>query len=151
MSRSSIWPIDRTLSSATTPGQSRPRGNCHKKLLHILHSSNTGGLPSDCLVSYLRYLYPSAEIQMVYSQTLANWPVGCEIPGSLVTIWILLTGFISMILIHGFRPTWPYPIADVLATREKFLEPSGYCTVMNFAFTAQQMFLIISALLWPNL
>ena len=50
---SSIWPIDRTVSAATTPGQSGPRNDGSEGVLHILQSfSITGASPSDCLVSY---------------------------------------------------------------------------------------------------
>ena len=49
---SSIWPIDRTLSSATTPGQSGPGNDGNEGLLHIPQSSSiTGTSLSDCLVS----------------------------------------------------------------------------------------------------
>ena len=48
---SSIWPIDRTLSGATTPGQSGPGSDGNKGVLHIPQSSSiTGTSPSDCLV-----------------------------------------------------------------------------------------------------
>ena len=36
--------------------------------------------------------------------------------------------------IHGFRPKWPYLIVKVLATLAKFLELSGYSTVIDSAF-----------------
>ena len=50
---SSIWSIDRTLSGATTPGQSEPRSDSYEGVLHIPQSSSiTGASPSDCLVSY---------------------------------------------------------------------------------------------------
>ena len=50
---SSISPIDRTLSDATTPGQSGPGSDGNEKVLHIPQSSSiTGSSPSDCLVSY---------------------------------------------------------------------------------------------------
>ena len=50
---SSIWPIDRTLSSATTPDQSKPGSDGNKKVLCIPQSSSISGTsPSDCLVSY---------------------------------------------------------------------------------------------------
>ena len=49
----SIWPIDRTLSGATTPGQSRPGSDGNEGVLHIPESSSiTGTSASDCLVSY---------------------------------------------------------------------------------------------------
>ena len=72
MSNSSIWPIDRTLSGATTPTQSEPVNDSNKGVLHIPQSSSiTGASPSDCLVSYpelsLVGSYPSVEVQLVYS------------------------------------------------------------------------------------
>ena len=49
----SIWPIDRTLSGATTPGQSGPGSDGNEGVLSIPQSSSiTEALPSDCLVSY---------------------------------------------------------------------------------------------------
>ena len=54
---SSIRPIDKTLSGATTPGQSEPGSNSNKGVLRIPQSSNiTGASPSDCLVSDLGHL-----------------------------------------------------------------------------------------------
>ena len=46
----SIWSINRTLSDATTPGQSGPGSNGYEGVLHILEISNL--LPSDVLMSY---------------------------------------------------------------------------------------------------
>ena len=34
-----------------------------------------------------------------------------------------------------YKPAWPCLIIKVLATQTKFLEPSGYCTVINYDFT----------------
>ena len=75
---SSIWPIDRTLSGASTPGQSGPGSDSYKGVLHISQSSSiTEASSSDCLVSYLgnslRESYSSAEKQSVYSAAPANW------------------------------------------------------------------------------
>ena len=54
---SSIWFIDRTLSGATTLGQSGPGSNGNEGVLRISQSSSiTGTSPSDCLVSYTRHL-----------------------------------------------------------------------------------------------
>ena len=54
---SSIWPIDRTLSGAITPGQSGPGSNGTEGVLCISQSSSiTGTLPSDFLVSYSGHL-----------------------------------------------------------------------------------------------
>ena len=50
---SAIWPIDMTLSGATTPGQSGPRSDGNEEVLRISQSSSiTGNSPSDCFVSY---------------------------------------------------------------------------------------------------
>ena len=75
---SSIWPIDRTLSGATTLGQSEPGRNGNDGVLRIPQSpSITGASSSDCLVSYpghsLVGSYLSAEKQSVYSTAPANW------------------------------------------------------------------------------
>ena len=75
---SSILPIDRTLSGATTPSQSRPVSDVNKGVLHIPQSSSiTGASPSDCLVSYLGHSlgksYSSAEKQLVHSMAPAEW------------------------------------------------------------------------------
>ena len=48
-----IWLVDRTLSGATTPGQSRPGSNGNEGVLCIPQSSSiTGTSPSDCVVPY---------------------------------------------------------------------------------------------------
>ena len=78
MSNSSIWPIDMTLSIATTPRQSGPGSTSNKVVHRIPQSSNiTVVSPSDCLVSKsghsLGKFYPSAEMQSVYSSAQANW------------------------------------------------------------------------------
>ena len=72
MQFNSIWPIDRTLSHATTPSRSKSGSDGNKELLHIPQSSSiTGVSPSDCLVLYLGHLLrrscPSTELQSVYS------------------------------------------------------------------------------------
>ena len=53
MSNCSIWPIDRTQSGATTPGQSGPGSDGNEEVLHVpQRSSITGTSSSDCLMSY---------------------------------------------------------------------------------------------------
>ena len=48
MSNSSIWPIDRSLSGATTPGQSGAGSDGNEGVLHIPQSSSiTGAASSD--------------------------------------------------------------------------------------------------------
>ena len=68
-----------TLSGATTPGQSRPGSNGNEDIVHISQSSSiTVALLSDSLIlfaghSLVRWSYPSAEMQTVYSTVQANW------------------------------------------------------------------------------
>ena len=78
MQFSSIWPIDGTLSGATTPGQSGAGSDGTEEVLCISQSSCiTGASPSDCLVSNPGYSlgvsYPSAEMQSIYSTAPADW------------------------------------------------------------------------------
>ena len=74
---SSIWPIDRTLSGATTPGQSEPGSDGNERITQSF--SITLALPSDSSVSYLGHslaqgwFYPSAEKQSVYSIAPTDW------------------------------------------------------------------------------
>ena len=72
MSNTSIQPIDKTLSGATTPDQGGPGIDVNEGVLHISQSSS-----SDCLVSYLGHSlgesYQSAEMLSVYSAAPANW------------------------------------------------------------------------------
>ena len=83
MQFSSIWPIDKTLSGATTQAHSGPWSNGNEGVHRIPQSSSiTEASPSDCLVSYpghsLGESYPSAEIQSVYSTGPANWACGVK-------------------------------------------------------------------------
>ena len=73
----SIWPIDRTLSDASTPGLSGSLSYGNKRVFCIPQSSSiTKALPSDCLVSYQDtrggILAPAAEKQSLYSTALVT-------------------------------------------------------------------------------
>ena len=71
MLNSSIWPIDSTLSGATTPGQRRRGSDSNEGVLYIRPSTSiTGATPSDCLVPYHD---TCAEMQSVYSTAPADW------------------------------------------------------------------------------
>ena len=77
---SSICPIDRNLSGATTPGQSGPGSDGNEGVLHILQSSSIiEASPSDCLVSYPGHSFggssPSAKFQLLYSLASCNWAI----------------------------------------------------------------------------
>ena len=82
MQFSSIWPINRTLSGTNTPGQSRPRSDGYER--GTLHSPKAPALLKPhqqivlCHIPDTRVcgeggLTPSAEVQSVYSTTLADW------------------------------------------------------------------------------
>ena len=78
MANSSIWPIDQTLSGATTSGQSGPGSDSNEGVFRIPQSSNiTGASPSNCLTSYPGHLfgefYLPAEVQSVYFTATADW------------------------------------------------------------------------------
>ena len=76
----SIWPIDKTLSGATTSGQSRLGSNGNEGVLYIPQSSSiTGTSLSNCLVSYLGHSlgesYSSVEKQLMYSTAPVDWEI----------------------------------------------------------------------------
>ena len=56
MSNSSIWPMNRLLSGATTPGQNGPRSDIDEVLFCIPQSLKiTGASPWNCLMSYTEH------------------------------------------------------------------------------------------------
>ena len=75
MWNSSIWPIDRTLSGATTLNQSGPGSDGNKRVIPQC-SSIPGASPSDSLMLYTGHSggesYSSAEMQFVYSTAPAD-------------------------------------------------------------------------------
>ena len=78
------------------------------------------------------------QLQMLL-QKLWSWltELDCELLSSPDALWLLLVKFASSLehgpWIHDFRPTWSCLIIEVLATWEKFLEPSGYCFMITCA------------------
>ena len=83
-SKQFYWPIDRTLSGTTTPGQRRSGSNSNEGVYRIPQSfSITGTSPSDCLVPYLGHslegTYSSGEMQSAYSITPVDWFIRREI------------------------------------------------------------------------
>ena len=77
MWNSSIWPTDRTLSGASTPGQSEPGCNGNKGVLHIPQSSRTVASSSDCLVSYTGYSLGDSYLTVYFTAPPpANWAKG---------------------------------------------------------------------------
>ena len=76
MQFSSIWPTDRTLSGVITSGQSEPGSDCNERVLFIPQS--TLRLFSVIYRTLIkgRVVYPSAEVQSMYSSVPANWTIG---------------------------------------------------------------------------
>ena len=77
---SSICPIDKTLSSATSPDQSELGSDGNEGVLCISQSSSiTGTSKSNCLESHpvhsLGKSYPSTEKHSVYSTAPADWAI----------------------------------------------------------------------------
>ena len=66
-----------------------------------------------------------------------TWQLDAELVlnSSIATRLICLYGLLLGLGVHCFRPTWPFLIVEVLATRTKFLERSSYCIVINYAIT----------------
>ena len=64
---SSIWPMGKTLSGATTPGLSGPGSNGNERVLHIPQSSRTGASPSDAGHSLGVESYLSDTVGVFYS------------------------------------------------------------------------------------
>ena len=84
---SSIWPIDRTLSGATTLGQSGTGSDGNEGALLIpQRSSITEATPSECLVSYPAHIYEVTQKVLL-------------VPSNLVPLvnfkWICLQQFIN--------------------------------------------------------
>ena len=70
MSNSSIRPIDRTLSGATTLGQSGPGSDANEEVLCIPQSSSiTGASPTDGLMSYSEH----SLVRESYPQQKSSW------------------------------------------------------------------------------
>ena len=75
---------------------------------------------------------------MLLLKTWRWWiPLECEMSSLSDTLQVITCfyGLEHSPRIHGFRLTWPWLIVKVLVTQAKFLEPSGYNTVINCAFT----------------
>ena len=93
MSNSSVWPIDRTLSDATTQGQSEPGSDDNEGALRIPQSSSiTGTSPSNCLVLYpehslgsftslerwsrgIQQTRPSKDLSVLQIKTNSQWDI----------------------------------------------------------------------------
>ena len=67
MSNRSIWPLDKTLSSAITPVQNGPGRDGNEGTFHIPKISKTGALPLDGLMSYSWWVLPLCRDAVLYS------------------------------------------------------------------------------------
>ena len=70
----SIWPIDRTLSGATTLDQSGPGSHGNERVFHIPQISKIGASPSDSLISYPGYSLRSLTPLQRWSQCILKSP-----------------------------------------------------------------------------
>ena len=94
MSNSSIWPTDRTLSGATTPGQSGAENNDIKR--DTLYSTINDW---QLVVVVSGEVLPSPEIQSVYSTAWAYWAVfDQEISNGIHNIGSLKCGVVTEII-----------------------------------------------------
>ena len=105
---SSIWPIDRTLSAATSPGQSGPGNDDNNGVLRIPQSSSiTRTSPLFRVISRTLFVgeVVSAEVQSVYfiafkefftsvSRWFSPWSLSdSKSPGFLSVLWLILIIF----------------------------------------------------------
>ena len=117
MSNSSVWPIDRTLSGATTLGQSGPGSNDNAGVLCIPQSSSiTRASPSDCWMSYPRHL-PSIEMKLVYSTTPADGALRLSLSNFQTYI------FINTILKEEKKTKW---WSETNRNNKKFADPESW-------------------------
>ena len=77
---SSIWPIDRTLSDATTPDQIESGRNRNEGVHHIPQSSRSWVSPSDTAYCHIqgsrgRRSYPTVKMQSAYYTAPTDWAV----------------------------------------------------------------------------
>ena len=94
MSNSSIWPMDRTLSSSMTPGLNGPGSDGNEGILRIPQSfSITEVSPSDCLVYSLGESYLSVEMQSAHSKAPADWA-----SFSPVSLYLFVYNYLSVYL-----------------------------------------------------
>ena len=132
---SSIWPIDRTLSGATTLSQSWTGIYCIKGLLRILQNSCiTETTLSECLVLYLGHSlgwgsYSSAEWQSEYSTAPADWAI-------LSIRYVLLRS----IRTDNFRPIciWRLQVVFILEIQTS---PSSHNFSLNIRLIQSSLFI----------
>ena len=134
MPNSSIWSIDRTLSVATSMGQSGPGSDGNKGVLHISQSSSiTGASLSDCLVSYPRH---SMGAEVVPSPQRCSWCI--------LQSWVMFFKFFfTLFKIVGF-----YLLLSMIYFLRQF-----YCILIQAIWSDDfyNWFLWVQADLWIGL
>ena len=102
MLNSSIWLIDRTLSGATTPGQSGPGSNTNEVVLHTPQNSLTVASPSYCQMSSSGHSlvgggrsYSSEEMQSVYFAATDDWTTSRSV-GQLIVEFYGMSTFVGL-------------------------------------------------------
>ena len=135
MSGSSIWPIDRTLSDATTPGH----GN--EGILCIAKSSRNRTLPSDCLVSgYWVLPFCRGTVSVFYSPsqlghkyTLRRFLLNKILLLSLYKVGFRLLVYIFF-LFYSLYISLSSPIRPFEASSATFISQSFNLTTLPFNF-----------------
>ena len=127
---SSIWPLDGTLSDATTPCQSGPGSDSSKGVLCVLQrSSITGPWPSDCVVSHPGHTlggwsYSSAEMHFTYTFFSPSW------------LGIFLGSWMKRNTLDSVMPRYTWDLLLGLgAWPRRFSQTSVYSTGTNFRTT----------------
>ena len=135
-----MWPIDRTLSGATSPGQSGYGSDSNERLLSIFQSSCINGAsPSDCLVSY-----PGFSLECSYPS--AKNPVGVFYSSSQLGHRILVGGVLSLCREGDgvfYNPSWLG--CELISKKELFIKIPLYW--IKECFVHNMQILIIKYLL----
>ena len=71
---SSIWPLERTLSGTTTPGQSGPENDLNEGLLHISQSSSITGTSPLIVSCYIQNTHCREAVGVFYSPSQLGNP-----------------------------------------------------------------------------
>ena len=129
----SIWPIDRTLSGATTLGLNGPGSDGNEGLLCIpQNSSIIRTSPSDHLLSCLGHslgaFSPSAEVQPLYSRVPADWANSYRIFMAYLSIgmwWTVMTYGICFLFLR--RPKRIFAVTYVFYSPSQLAHQDTRC------------------------
>ena len=140
MSNSSIWPIDRTLSDATTLSQSRSGSDGNEGVLCIPQSSSiTRASPSDCLLSY-----PGYSLEGVLSLQRGKTPLTCILDMTVSNLMCLVTwpsNIWCRLLLIRYAMLWTDQILVLQDKRQRTSWRIEYGSVEQYTFEICKSFL----------